>query len=487
MRDDKDNRAKASKVPRLASALEVRAVVGLGLVLASSNVVTSWNIGIPFLGMKSSLLMLLIGSTVMFAPALLGRFPRAIEALLYKVGPVCLLLGSALLLATWIVREDSVGGWLSPLAYFVVGVGYSAMALRYAQVFISYERFARTASCIAFSYVVCSLAAQAASCLPAEWGDVVVVVLLVLSFFLAPPLGKQLHSNQDMPVWGADRREGALVMLLLFLWVACMVVATLLFSTFIMGLPQNGATGVAVPLAASEASPLLLALFAIVFHVVVTMQVEEPFSIRYQAATLVIMAGFFAITLLSFADMELQGLLAALLWVCRMLCHCLTLVVAIDVARRCGKRPLAVYGVVVAVLHLSVLFMSNFVEAIGTHGVGVLAMTVGYCLVTGSVLLPRIAVNIAFSEEERRVDATTQDERMETLAVEKGLSPRECEVFCQLARGRSIPYIKEQLVVSESTVKTHVARIYKKLEVHSRQELIDMVEAGVSSQSEGSR
>lgn len=56
------------------------------------------------------------------------------------------------------------------------------------------------------------------------------------------------------------------------------------------------------------------------------------------------------------------------------------------------------------------------------------------------------------------------------------LTPREGEILGLLAHGRNAPYIQEKLVLSRNTVKTHVQNIYAKLGVHSRQELIDVVE-----------
>ena len=52
------------------------------------------------------------------------------------------------------------------------------------------------------------------------------------------------------------------------------------------------------------------------------------------------------------------------------------------------------------------------------------------------------------------------------------LTPRELEVLGLMATGRSNAEIAEQLVVGETTVKTHVARILTKLDVHSRLEAV---------------
>lgn len=55
------------------------------------------------------------------------------------------------------------------------------------------------------------------------------------------------------------------------------------------------------------------------------------------------------------------------------------------------------------------------------------------------------------------------------------LSNRETEVMELLVRGNTVAHIAEELVVSENTIRTHSKRIYAKLAVHKRQELIDLV------------
>jgi DNA-binding NarL/FixJ family response regulator len=48
------------------------------------------------------------------------------------------------------------------------------------------------------------------------------------------------------------------------------------------------------------------------------------------------------------------------------------------------------------------------------------------------------------------------------------LSARELEVLTILATGRSTKEIAKELYLSEPTIKTHLASIYRKLEVNNR-------------------
>ena len=56
------------------------------------------------------------------------------------------------------------------------------------------------------------------------------------------------------------------------------------------------------------------------------------------------------------------------------------------------------------------------------------------------------------------------------------LSPREAEVLSLMARGRTGPYISDALFISQNTTKKHIQHIYRKLDIHSNQEAIDLVE-----------
>lgn len=64
----------------------------------------------------------------------------------------------------------------------------------------------------------------------------------------------------------------------------------------------------------------------------------------------------------------------------------------------------------------------------------------------------------------------------EVIAKKYALSEREGEVLDLLARGNTRMSIAEKLVISENTVRVHVKNIYSKLHIHSKQQLIDMVD-----------
>jgi DNA-binding CsgD family transcriptional regulator len=68
----------------------------------------------------------------------------------------------------------------------------------------------------------------------------------------------------------------------------------------------------------------------------------------------------------------------------------------------------------------------------------------------------------------RRPPVGASFERNEAAITALGLTARECEILELLASGKSMKELGRQLGVSPNTVKTHVARVYQKLEVQRR-------------------
>lgn len=94
------------------------------------------------------------------------------------------------------------------------------------------------------------------------------------------------------------------------------------------------------------------------------------------------------------------------------------------------------------------------------------------------LLLALLVDRLPFSKtrfEEAEAETASENAAIANLAQEYGLTERE--VLELMANGRNIPAIAKILYVSESTVRTHNKHIFKKMNVHTRQECLDLVAA----------
>ncbi len=66
--------------------------------------------------------------------------------------------------------------------------------------------------------------------------------------------------------------------------------------------------------------------------------------------------------------------------------------------------------------------------------------------------------------------------RCRVVGEQCDLSERQFEVLVLVAQGRNAKYIEEALSISLSTAQTHIRNIYRKTGVHSRQELLNLIE-----------
>lgn len=70
--------------------------------------------------------------------------------------------------------------------------------------------------------------------------------------------------------------------------------------------------------------------------------------------------------------------------------------------------------------------------------------------------------------------STTNYEALSEVAHERGLTARETEIALLVSQGYSAKTIAEMLYVSPETIRTHTKRIYRKLGVHSKDDVIKL-------------
>ena len=131
--------------------------------------------------------------------------------------------------------------------------------------------------------------------------------------------------------------------------------------------------------------------------------------------------------------------------------------------------------------------LENYLEVTNPELAGLFVAFIAFCFVMFNFMLMRrfsFDATVAQLQPVGPVEEVgEQDERLPhidmrcaEIAGAHSLTPRESEVLALLARGRNAAYIQESLTLSRNTVKSYVARVYSKLDVHSHQELIDLVE-----------
>ena len=186
----------------------------------------------------------------------------------------------------------------------------------------------------------------------------------------------------------------------------------------------------------------------------------------------------------------------------------LTWVLFVDAARRRNENALYIFGLGVAFMFCGMALgnaASHVVNSLlvgGNLQANVVAMAAILCLVIVAFLvlpegtvaqLSRREGHGEKAEEAAQADAaageaaptaeegTTAPGRIEqhcaAVARDFGLTPRESEVIVLLAYGRTLAIIARDLHIAQGTARTHIENIYRKLDVHKQQELIDLVES----------
>ena len=191
----------------------------------------------------------------------------------------------------------------------------------------------------------------------------------------------------------------------------------------------------------------------------------------------------------------LQGPAAAscnmLLLGCYVFFEALGIELALDIARTRNASRLHLVGTTQACLYVGLLLGHAIGLAATSSGVvdypmlsmAALALVVLLAvIITFAPLSPLVetstakhgSTDAADGDDEPSVD--TWQAHCERVAKDAGLSARETEVFMLLAKGRGIEHIQNKLCISGHTVKTHVYNIYRKMDINSREELLDAVE-----------
>lgn len=166
--------------------------------------------------------------------------------------------------------------------------------------------------------------------------------------------------------------------------------------------------------------------------------------------------------------------------------HVVEVFIFISLACTTGKKNLdatVVFGgyaiVIVALpqlISLDFMYRSGVLEALASINLIVPIAAVGLFAVAAVTIGLLTSYSARISRAAAQSGESWQKELCRQALAGIDVSPREFEVAALVYRGHSAKKIAETLLVSESTVKTHIAHLYRKLDIHSKQEFISLID-----------
>jgi DNA-binding CsgD family transcriptional regulator len=215
----------------------------------------------------------------------------------------------------------------------------------------------------------------------------------------------------------------------------------------------------------------VVSIFFLLTNYALIRRLGEELILRYSPAFAVIATGCILIIFNAVSGGSTnQQIQAILISAIELFSHLVTWSIFISLVRTIAVSGIRVFGLNSAFCNLCALAQVGLMGDSTTPAYAAALLAV-FVLVATLAVLPSIVTR------QKGQQDSESDDYLLVVARHFGLSPKETEIFELLAQGRNRPYICERLHLAEGTVKTHTTHIYRKLEVHSRQDMLDLLQA----------
>lgn len=428
---------------------------------------------------------------------------------------VFLFMGYGVILSSVIVGDTT--SFLVGFSSFLLGAGSALSFVMWQRIFssISQEEANReivTGSALsAVLYLVVSSFSNAYT-----YGVLLAACILLNASFLVRCRAGVFDKSASEGFSFADDNKGVLSNLVSNCWRYAFCLASI---GYVVGVSRVVAQGVSSVFALNTFMAFGMLVAAVVFLVLWEMS-SRPFSFR---AVFIVL---FFISLTGFLLLPFfgQGYLVVFAGVSNMsfsVASMLMMITCLQMSKTRGLEPIGVFGVFSCFVYLGVLVG----RIVGSHlGQGDAPQFMAIALLSAYLLsLSGVLINYAkrgavlfeegldaksrSGEKPRQTDGAAlgqtdggkTDESIETASPPKfvrnvvvakdmvpvvcammrktyALSKRETDVLELILRGRDVARMAEAMFVSENTVRSHCKNLYKKMDVHSRQQVFDLAD-----------
>ena len=230
----------------------------------------------------------------------------------------------------------------------------------------------------------------------------------------------------------------------------------------------------------------MLSALALAVILYFTPKSNDQFRILFPVSFTIVATGFL---LLPFLSQEYQFAFSIFTYLIFSIASMIMMMLCAKEAAEYKFNPLAIYGIFAGFVYLFTR-AGRIISSLNAYSINfgfsqllILALFVIYLL---SIIMISTRVGSSFmskkstlqesSPDHKSAPSNTLEEVCKSISTEYRLTPRESEILIYLARGRDVGFISNDLVVSSNTIRAHCKAIYKKTGVHSRQELLSLIE-----------
>ena len=453
------------------------------------NARTFWLIGI-----------LVVSAVLVAFPGQVARRDRSLSyvmPLLSAVGTACFALS---------FHQDFFDPTVLATAGIAVGgLGYFWFVSRFVMMLARTEGFSTAVWCIVAAFPLRQLASLVLDGFfdPAHQVTIAIVLPFLSALFLqvarvAARMQEEADGAKEKPLgaavelYGGDapsprRVQAASDMVIVLVIVGVLLAMVRVFGP--SGVWGDSNTTYFDSLGRIPAIALLTALLVAFAWLALLLVRNQPASLRFQPPILVVIGGLFVVVVRTQLGDTPSALLDSIVQANDPFAHLLfwsAVAAALGSLNVAGNRVVGIPGLVYAATSIVwVVFLrgSAVVETAVILVVVALVMNRSWF-----AALVRSRGSVEDGEgsacgeavDAQETDATSRlassiAARCEEVSRDYALSPRESQVFMLLAQGRTCSFIQEELVLAESTVKTHMSHIYAKLGVSGRQEMMDIL------------
>lgn len=236
-----------------------------------------------------------------------------------------------------------------------------------------------------------------------------------------------------------------------------------------------------------HSSPGTFAVSGVVLLGVLVKRDKFDFNTLCRIALPLTVVALFLISVLGFTDDYLSGFCVAGGYTAFSI---LIMVLCSNLCYRYGVSAVWLFGMERS-LRLVFMFLGRCVYEYGSvitvgsvrgttiaSGIAILAVVMGtFFLLSQKELSSKWGASFLVGPEGNGEAVRKQElaDRCELLAKRFGLTSRETEVLILLAQRKTVGMIERELYIANGTAKAHVRHVYQKFDIHSREELFDLL------------